>query len=369
MVKKIAFIGGGTTSAVGYTHYVASRMDGCFEIVAGAFSQRQDINLQSGASYGLQDSQVCKDWRGMLSALAGEIDVAVVLTPTPTHAEIVGAALDAGCNVIVEKALATSSADAAELAAQARCRNLHCLVTFNYTGYPAVREMRQRVREGQLGDIKQICIEMPQEGYLREGAAPQEWRQKDYEIPTVSLDLGVHVMHLSDFIAPCGPARSISSLACHSGAVSRVIDNVNCLVDYGDDAVGNYWWSKTALGYSNGLRVRVLGTKASLEWSQGNPEELHIAFANGRREILDRGNASPGQELATPAYNRFKAGHPAGFLEAFANLYRDFHSALAEPPAEQPSGLLGQYSAETAAAGLSMLERIHECSSSANKPC
>lgn len=355
MTLKLAFIGGGVNSAVGYTHLVASQMDGHFEVVAGAFSTDPQINQRSGKTYGLSPDRIFDSWVAMIEELGDDLDAVAVLTPTPSHCEIVLRVLRSGLDVICEKSLATSSADAQFIAEVADEHGRQCLVTFNYSGYPAIREIRRRVLGGELGSIRQIAIEMPQEGFLRKGASPQDWRIRDYELPTVSLDLGVHVAHLAEFVAPCGTTTSIASTECHSGLVADVVDNVNVLAIYENGAMGNFWWSKAALGYRNGLRVRVFGSDAAMEWHQMNPEDLLVSYSDGRRELIDRGCGQSVPELEKPTYNRFKPGHPAGFIEAFANLYADF-SALLQDQNKPDSEL---HSAQAAVRGLRFLEDVH----------
>lgn len=356
MTHRIALIGGGITSAVGRTHITAARMDGRFEIAAAVFSSNPDTNRASAEAYGVAVECLEQDWESLLSARAKELDAIVVLTPTPAHKPLVVAALHAGLHVICEKSLSTSSRDAQEIIEVSRARERRCLVTYNYTGYPAVREMRRRVFAGDLGAVSQICIEMPQETFLRQGVIAQRWRTRDYELPTVSLDLGVHVIHLAQYLAPGLQVSGIASTASHSGSVGDVIDSVHCLLSYTGGATGNYWWSKTALGHRNGLRVRIFGSRASLEWYQMQPEELHMSHSDGRREIIDRGQAAIAGEMAEERYSRFKAGHPAGFLEAFANLYTDFSDVLA---GEADAATIESYDAAAAASGLELLEAIH----------
>lgn len=354
---RLAFLGGGMNSAVGYTHVVASQLDGQFRIVAGAFSRDADINARSGQSYGLDSDQVYSGLDALLEARAGDLDALVVLTPTPDHHRDVLKALKSGVSVICEKALTTDSQSAWAIAREAQKARRHCLVTFNYTGYPAVREMRRQIQQGLIGDLIQIAIEMPQESFLRAGAAPQDWRLRDYQLPTVSLDLGVHVVHLADYLATPGSPTKVVASQQHGGAVATVIDNVNSIIEYDSGTVASFWWSKTALGNRNGLRVRIYGSERSLEWCQMTPEDVLIADREGTRTILDRGAPGPGSELTRDHYNRFKAGHPAGFIEAFANLYRDFRELLATPVSANNEG--SSFSADKAAQGIELLEHIH----------
>lgn len=267
-------------------------------------------------------------------------------------------ALDAGIPVICEKALATSSAECRGIEEAVQRTRGYLAVTYNYSGYPMVREIRRLIREGRLGTLQQIQIEMPQEGYLRVGANPQGWRRVDYAVPTVSLDLGVHVHHLVDFLSGgLRPLRVVGDQAGY-GQFGGLVDNVYCLAHYENDLRVGTWWGKTALGLRNGLRIRVYGSDASAEWVQMDPENLHWADSAGRRCILDRGGE--GGIALEPRYNRFKAGHPSGFVEAFANLYADIAGELNTLNSERfaPSGFV--FGAPQACEGLAMLETISE---------
>jgi len=319
---RLAFIGGSLASAVGYTHFNASRLDGHFRLEAGCFSRHADDNLNTAQTYGVSPERTYTDWRELLDNEHEHLDALVILTPTPSHAKIAIAALDAGYPVICEKALSTSSHECHDIQAAVERNRGYLAVTFNYSGYPMVRELRRMIREGKLGEIQQIHVEMPQEGYLRKDANPQDWRRHDYAVPTVSLDLGVHVHHLVDFLTDGLRPLEVMGEQCGYGAFPELIDNVYCLARYQKNLRVQAWWGKTALGYRNGLRVRVFGSEASAEWHQMEPESLHLADNEGGRFTLDR--ASKDALLAREVrYNRFKAGHPSGFIEAFANLYVD----------------------------------------------
>lgn len=319
---KIAFIGGALNSAVGYTHFNASRLDGHFKIEAGCFSRHDEYNEKSAYSYGVESDRTYQDWRILLEREQGKVDAVVILTPTPSHAEIVISALEAGYPVICEKSLGVSSEECHRIEMAVKKTDGFLAVTYNYSGYPMVRELRRMILEGRLGVIQQIHIEMPQEGYLRKGANPQEWRRHDYAIPTVSLDLGAHVHHLVEFITGGKKPLSVFGDQTNYGQFQGLIDNVYCLAQYQNDIRVQAWWGKTALGYRNGLRVRVFGSIASAEWYQMEPEDLHFSDNDGHHLTLDRGSSEAVTAQET-RYNRFKAGHPSGFIEAFSNLYAD----------------------------------------------
>lgn len=288
---SVAFIGGALSSAVGYTHFNASRLDGHFRVDAGCFSRDPQQNHISAKTYGVSSDRTYEDWRSLLCSERGRIEAVIVLTPTPSHVEIVVAALEAGYPVISEKALGTNVDECLRIQNAVGACNGYLAVTYNYSGYPMVRELQQMIRDGRFGRLQQIHIEMPQEGFSRVNANPQAWRRMDYAVPTVSLDLGVHVHHLIDFLS--GGLRPISVVGEHAsyGQISDVVDNVYFLGRYEGDLRVQGWWGKTALGHRNGLRVRVYGEKASAEWYQMDPEVLRWADNSGHHFSLDRGSS------------------------------------------------------------------------------
>jgi predicted dehydrogenase len=310
-------------------------------------------------------NRVYSNWGELLTQEQGQLDAVVVLTPTPDHVDPVVCALRAGFPVICEKALATSSAEARTIQQVVTEQHGFLTVTYNYTGYPMLRELKNMIAQGHLGRIEQLHIEMPQEGFARRNRAgepmvPQQWRLRDGEVPTISLDLGVHVHHLVDFLTgekPCQLVAMQSSLGCFR----QVVDNTMALVHYTSELDCSIWFSKAALGYRNGLRVRVFGDQASAEWYQMEPEFLIHHDNKGHKTIIDR--ASTDVELAQlQRYNRFKSGHPAGFLEAFANLYWDIADSLEGfcRTGQQASDYV--FSAQHAWEGLVMLEAITQSS-------
>lgn len=354
---KIAFVGGALNSAVGYTHFNASRLDGQFRVDAGCFSRNQEQNERSAQVYGVCPERSYSDWKVLLDSERDELDALVVLTPTPGHSEIAIAALETGLPVICEKALATSADECVRIADVVRARRGYLAVTYNYSGYPMVRELRRMIAEGRFGKLQQIQIEMPQEGFLRENASPQDWRRKDYAVPTVSLDLGVHVHHLVDFLSGgLKPVTLVGEQASY-GKLPGIVDNVYCIARYQNDLRVQAWWGKTALGHRNGLRVRVYGEVASAEWYQMDPENLRWADNDGHHYLLDRGS-SEAKTAQEQRYNRFKAGHPSGFIEAFANLYFDIAAEIRS--LRQLSAVASSYvyGAEHATEGMRLMEAI-----------
>lgn len=324
---NIGFIGGSLNSAVGYTHFNASRLDGQFRVVCGCFSRHIDQNERTASAYGIPQDRIYANWQLLLEKEKSNLDAIVVLTPTPSHAEIVIAALDAGYPVICEKSLGVSSEECGVIQSVLHQTRGFLAVTYNYSGYPMIRELRGMIDEGRLGRIQQIQIEMPQEGFQRQAANPQAWRCQDYSVPTVSLDLGVHVHHLVSFLTNGRKPLKVLGEHASYGKITGIVDNVYCLTRYEDDLRVQAWWGKTALGYRNGLRIRVFGSKASAEWYQMEPEDLRWSDDDGHHYMFDRGSTEAGVAKQL-RYNRFKAGHPSGFIEAFANLYMDIADNL-----------------------------------------
>lgn len=362
---KLAFVGGAPNSAAGYAHYVASRMDGVWRLEAGAFSRNAETNRAAADTYGVPPSRTHDSLDALLTHESGAIDAVVVLTPTPDHARMVEQSLRKGLPVICEKALAMTSAEARALQELCAEENGFIAVIYNYSGYPMVRELRSMIREGVLGKILHFQAEMPQEGFLRmddKGSkpVPQAWRQKDGLVPTLHLDLAVHLHELVFYLTGEKPLEVVADQA--SRGWFPVIDNVSCLARYSKEVQGQLWFSKCALGHRNGLRLRIYGSKASAEWYQHNPEEVFVSFADGRRQIVDR--ASNAKVASLPRYNRFKAGHPAGFNEALANLYVDIHAALTGYKATALQESDEVFGADLAVEGLQFLEAmVRSCAS------
>jgi len=359
---SLGFIGGSLNSAVGYTHFVSCAMDNQWTLDAGCFSINAQRNRETAQAYGVPFDRVYDHWQDMLRKEKGRLDAIVILTPTPFHYEIVMACLNEGFSVICEKALATNSTEAEKILQVRNRKNGFLAVTYNYSGYPMVRELRNMIRKGAIGKILHFQAEMPQEGFIRVDAqgnkpVPQSWRLSDGQVPTIHLDLAVHLHQLIHYLIGQKPIEVVSDQDSY-GWFSEVIDNVTCLCRYSEGIQGQVWFSKSALGHRNGLRLRIYGSKASAEWYQACPEELVLSYSDGRREIMDR--ASSVEVADMQRYCRFKAGHPAGFIEAFANLYSDIAECLQQYRATGEWKSEDVFSAELAVEGLQLIEAMNE---------
>ncbi|BFM06705.1 Gfo/Idh/MocA family protein [Halioxenophilus aromaticivorans] len=357
---KLGFIGGGCNSAVGYAHYCAAQLDGEWQLAAGSFSRDERVNAITARQYGVAPDKVYADWQMLLEREAKALDAVVILTPTPEHEAMVCAALSHGLAVICEKSLTPSLAAAKRVRAVCEREQGRLLVTYNYSAYPQIRELQARIESGQLGAIHHVQVEMPQEGFarLQEGGkqpSPQAWRLEDQEIPTLHLDLTTHLHHLVYFLTG---QRPLEVMADHNsfGWFPQVIDDATAVVKYSGDMTARYWVSKSSLGYKNGLRIHLSGSLGSAQWVQSQPEELTLNYVDGRREIIERG--SPCLVANQIEFNRFKAGHPAGFIEAFANLYREFAMAIRHPDTSKGRAVYKDYGLTPAIEGLALMQAM-----------
>ena len=348
---RLGIIGGGVNSAIGRVHHIAAQMDGYFKVVAGCYSRDPQVNRLSAHTY---QTAVCETIADLLDR---DLDAVAILTPTPTHEFIVQLVQDAGIPVICEKALATTPLEAVGLD-----QHGFLAVTYNYTGYPMLRELRAIIGRGDLGRITQVIAEMPQEGYAIKGSTPQPWRLRDGAIPTIYLDLGVHLHQIILFLTGLHPLSAFATEARYGRFA--VVDTVMAQVAYDEGAMGLFYFGKAALGQRNGLRIRIFGSEASAEWKQEDPEHLFICWSEGRREIRDR--ASPDNLIADfNNTSRFKPGHPSGYIEAFANTYADIAGALhaslhPDPQPEYLKPIFNPYvgTAAIATEGLSLMKAM-----------
>lgn len=358
---KTAMIGGGLNSAVGRTHEIAMKMDNRFQLVAGCFSRNPDTNAQTGAAYVVGGARIYRTPEELLQAEAGCIAAVVIATPIGVNEQYIHLALDHGFTVICDKPLLANIIQCRKLMAKVPQDSPRLYSIFNYTGYPAVREIRRRVAAGEIGEIFKIMAEMPQDSYLRlknqgRTSAIQSWRLVDGEVSCLSLDLFVHLHSLVNFITGARPETVSAWSRAISGVAPGLVDEVDAIIRYDNDLIVNAWYGKAALGYRNGLKIRVFGSKGSYEWVQEEPETVSHANALGDKFTIDR--ISTSSAITTESrYNRFKAGHPSGFIEAFANYYWDIAEAI-------HASRLNEYTLSTAVAveGIAVCHAIQQSS-------
>ena len=331
MTKKhiIAIVGGGSDSAVGRAHISALRLTGKFTIKAACFADNPKKNAESAKEYGLDEVKL---FRSIGALIQDEIhlDAIVILTPTNLHYEHVCLAIKNKIPVICEKSLTTSSKKAKQINSLLQKYNGYLVTTFNYLGYPMLREIKNLVTLNSIGRIQQINIEMPQQTFLKKnnGKAmpPQKWRQRDYEISTISLDLGVHIHSILFYLIEDNPTDVLATFNNY-GHIKNVTDDIKVIAKFPNSVSSLIWYSKVALGSNNGLKFKIMGEKGSIEWLQEEPDKFYQYENNGKKNIIDLGDDIL-KVANQKRYQRFKAGHPTGFIEAFANLYEDIHNSL-----------------------------------------
>jgi len=357
---KVGILGGGINSAVGKAHLSALSIDRNWDIAAGLFSRDDKINTESQLLWSSKRHYFSLEQ--FIEVEQGKLDAVIVLTPTPTHYEIIKKLLIGGFDVISEKSLTTNFEESYNLDEIARKYNRRIYVTFNYTGYPMIRELRARIISGKYGDLKSIFIEMPQDTFSvvndqGQTRKIQEWRKVDYDIPTVSLDLGVHVNNLAHFLVNDSMQRVVS-MEQHNGKIEEAVDTVCYLAEFRSGILGNFWFGKSFLGHRNGLRVRGFGESGSFEWVQNSPDVFWESSFSGDKRLVDLADG----DLLTASkerYMRFKPGHPTGFIEAFSNLYEDIKQDFTQSPKQTNEYV---FHAQEASLGLMELSAVHQSS-------
>jgi len=363
---KIAFIGGGINSAVGYAHYSAINLDKDFELVAGCFSRDKNINYASAKMYNVPEDRVYDNLENLINKEKDCIDAAIIITPQDQHFSQVIKLIHNDIPIICEKSLVASIEDTIEIKEALLKHEGFLSVIYNYLGYPIIRELKHIIANGELGKINHLQIEMPLESYIRvhkdgNPIIPQEWRLKDDKIPTISLDLGVHLHMLIKYLIDEIPISVVAK--SESLGNFEVIDNINCMIEYSNNIICNMWYSKIAAGSRNGMKIRVYGENGSAEWVQEYPEILNLANSKGRRWKIDRGNDEV-QICNLERYTRFKVGHPAGYIEAFANYYQDISTTLRCYKVDGMVKFVECFGIDEALEGISLLNAIQISSKS-----
>ncbi len=339
---RLGMVGGGDGSFIGAAHRIAARLDDQFELVAGALSSTPERAHASAASLHLAPERSYADYAAMARAEAQRedgIDAVAIVTPNHLHVPVARAFAEQGIHVICDKPLATSLADAKALAQLVRERGLLFLLTHTYAGYPMVRQAREMVAAGELGELRIVQVEYAQdwlgEPVERRGNKQAEWRADPNRAgPAGALgDIGTHAYQLARYVS----GLSVQELSAELSTFvpGRALDDhVQAMLRFEGGARGMLWASQVASGACNALRLRVYGTRASLHFDQEQPEFLSFAPQGGPVQQLRRGMAPH------TGAGRVPAGHPEGYLEAFAELYRDFARAWRGDTSAAMPGLL-----------------------------
>ena len=330
---RLAVLGGGPGSFIGEMHRTAARIDDRYEIVAGVLSSDPERSREAGRLLGIDRTYGTA--HELLDAEAGlpdGADVVAIMTPNDSHHEYSLAALDRGFDVISDKPMTNTLAEALEVLARVEETGLVFCLTHNYTGYPMVRQARGMVETGELGEVRLVQVEYVQGGKASENDPgpddPLPWRYDPVRGgPSLVMgDIGTHAHNLVRFIT----SLEVSEVAAEVGHIvpNRLVDDyAGALLRFDNGARGSFWVTQAAAGVENSLAVRVSGTGGSLEWAQENPTRLVFKPLEGPAQV--RTPNGPGTHPLSARASRIVAGHPEGFHEGFANVYSDAAEAIA----------------------------------------
>jgi predicted dehydrogenase len=331
---RLGMVGGGEGAFIGAVHRIAARLDDEYVLVAGALSSTPEKALRSGQAIGLEASRTYGDYREMARKEAQRedgVEVVAIVTPNHEHMAAALAFIETGVHVICDKPLTTTLESALKLKAAVQRSGCIFAVTHNYTGYPMVRQARAMVQTAELGDIRIIQVEYPQD-WLTErlestGQKQAEWRTDPARAGAGGCigDIGTHAYNLADFIVGI-PVKELCAELTTFVQGRNLDDNAQILLRYANGARGALWSSQVAPGNENGLRIRVYGTKGGLEWNQVNPNYLYWSAFGRPTQIIARG--SPAAGTAAARVTRIPPGHPEGYLEGFANIYQEIAQAI-----------------------------------------
>lgn len=332
---RIGMVGGGPGAGIAKAHRMGMRLDDRYALVAGAFSRSPEKSRQMAAELGVDPERAHADYARMAREEAARedgIEVVAIVTPNASHYPVARAFLEAGIHVVCDKPLTGDPQQAEALHALAEASGLVFALTHNYSAYAMIREAARLVRDGALGELRIAMVEHAS-GWAASRVEDDPdnkqaaWRLDPAQSGEASLvfDLGTHAHQLLRFVSGQEVTEVSAELAtCVPGR--RVYDDAQVRVRLANGAYGTLWASMAATGHEHGLRLRLFGDKASLEWCQMDPHYLTLNYPGGRRETLVQGHDGQGPDQAR--LTRVGLGHPEGFIESFANLYRDLAEAI-----------------------------------------
>jgi predicted dehydrogenase len=334
-------VGGGNDAFIGGVHRIAARLDDKFELVAGALSSTPQKSQESGQALRLSPDRVYDDFKKMAiqeARLKDGIEAVSIVTPNHVHYAAAREFLKRDIHVICDKPLTSNLADARKLVKSAESSDALFVLTHNYTGYPMVRQAREMVANGDLGKIRVVQVEYPQDWLtIHQDFKQAEWRTDPARSGAGGStgDIGTHAHNLAGFIT----GLEVESLAADIQAFvegRQVDDNAHVMLRFKGGARGMLWSSQVAPGNENALRIRVYGEKGGLEWAQEDPNYLWYSPFGEPKQMITRNGAGAGD--AAVRMSRIPPGHPEGYLEGFANIYSEAAEAiLAHRLGNQPS--------------------------------
>ncbi|MCB4920316.1 Gfo/Idh/MocA family protein [Brucella sp. ZJ1_1] len=331
---RLGMVGGGAGAFIGGVHRMAARLDNRFELVAGALSSSAEKAQASGRELGLAEDRIYSSYKDMAireARLKNGIEAVSIVTPNHVHYEAAREFLRRGIHVICDKPLTSTLADAKKLKKVADESGALFVLTHNYTGYPMVRQAREMIANGELGDLRVVQVEYAQD-WLTEaveatGAKGAVWRTDPAQsgLGGATGDIGTHAFNLASFVT----GLTLDSLAADLDSFvegRRLDDNAHVMLRFAGGAKGMLWCSQVAPGNENALRLRVYGTKGGIEWAQEDPNYLWFTPFGEQKRLITRGGAGVGN--AATRVTRVPGGHPEGYLEAFATIYSEAASAI-----------------------------------------
>jgi predicted dehydrogenase len=374
---RMGMVGGGKDAFIGAIHRLAANMDGLIEVVSGALSIHPEMAKESGKAIFLAPDRTYLKYEEMMdreSKLPADrrIDFVTIVTPNFAHFAPAMLALEKGFHVVIEKPITFTLDEAKQLKKKVEQTGLLLLLTHTYAGYPMVRQARAMVREGLLGNIRKIYVEYPQ-GWLskmseKEGNTQAAWRTDPKRSGKAGAmgDIGTHAAHLAEYIS----GLTITHLCADLNILVKgraLDDDGNVLLKFDNGAAGVLMASQVAAGEENALKIRIYGEKGGLEWAQQEPNTLIVRWLEKPIEILRAGTNGFLSQAALQNC-RTPAGHPEGYLEAFANLYRNFALTLsARLDGTTPPAWVDFPSVDDGIRGMAFIDTVVKSNSSKEK--
>ena len=331
---RIGFVGGGPNSFIGYTHRLAARFDNRFEFVAGVFSRDIKKSKEFGKALGLDSSRCYSDYKSMVKNETSRVDgiqALGIMTPSGDHYKIAKPFIENNIHIICDKPLTSTIEDAEKLKKLVKKHKIIFALTHNYSAYPMLREAKEMVRMGKLGDILLVNVEYPQ-GYTvgikkKDEIKILKWRldKKMCGPSMIIAEIGTHSYHLLRYVTGLEVKEVSAEINSLSPELS-VDDNAFLTLRLKNKARASIWVSSSATGGENGLKIRVYGVKGAVEWFQDEPNNLKFTPLNKSVRIITRANNDVSKFSLESS--RLAAGHPEGFFEAFANIYTEFADAI-----------------------------------------
>ncbi len=336
---RLGMVGGGNDAFIGGVHRIAARIDGRFDLVAGALSSTPQKAQASGAALGLDPARTYDGFKAMAireARLKNGIEAVAIVTPNHVHYAAAREFLKRGIHVICDKPLTSTMADAKKLVKAAEASDALFVLTHNYTGYPLMRQAREMIARGDLGKIRLVQVEYAQDWLTQHEEFKQAaWRTDPARsgLGGSTGDIGTHAFNLASFVS--GLELETLSADLQSFVSGRQLDdNAHVMMRFAGGARGMLWCSQVAPGNENGLRLRIYGETGGIEWMQENPNQLWFTPIGQPKQLLTRGGA--GTTDAAARVTRIPAGHPEGYLEGFATIYREAADAIAAHRAGVP---------------------------------